>query len=622
MRMRSFASAFGVMMVTLFASGAVPPEAPLADAAMNGDMSRVEALLRQGADVNAAQGDGMTALHWAAELGRADMAARIIEAGADVAVKTRVGDYTPLHVAARGGHADVTRVLLEAGADPSARTSTGGTMPLHFAASTASEETVAALLEFGASVDAREEHWGQTALMFAASAGRMATVETLLEAGADVNAKSGVMDMRQRAAEDRAAGQIRDEIIAGFRADAGVGPDEAWAPTPEQVQYALEEARKLSEERVGESMRTLRSAFTPPQVQVDNPTQLSQEEMEAMAAADDEYDNSYPALVGAQGGLTPLLHAIREGQPEIAFALLDAGADVNMVSGGDHTSPLLMAAMNGHFDMMFGLLDRGADPNLASDAGTTPLFAVINTQWAPKARYPQQRAYLQQEATHHDVMRALLAAGADPNVRLTKHLWFMEYTFSHLGIDMRGATPFWRAAHALDVPAMRILVEAGADPSIPTMKPPARRRYADAMDHSERLDPSGLPPIPEGGPGVYPIHAAAGHAYGTGYAGNSHVHAPDSWMPAVRYLVEELGADVNARDHDGYTPLHNAAARGDVEMLQYLVERGADPMAISRRGQTTVDMANGPIQRVQPFPLAIQYLESLGAKNNNRCLSC
>lgn len=622
MRMRSFASAFGVMMVTLFASGAVPPEAPLADAAMNGDMSRVEALLRQGADVNAAQGDGMTALHWAAELGRADMAARIIEAGADVAVKTRVGDYTPLHVAARGGHADVTRVLLEAGADPSARTSTGGTMPLHFAASTASEETVAALLEFGASVDAREEHWGQTALMFAASAGRMATVETLLEAGADVNAKSGVMDMRQRAAEDRAAGQIRDEIIAGFRADAGVGPDEAWAPTPEQVQYALEEARKLSEERVGESMRTLRSAFTPPQVQVDNPTQLSQEEMEAMAAADDEYDNSYPALVGAQGGLTPLLHAIREGQPEIAFALLDAGADVNMVSGGDHTSPLLMAAMNGHFDMMFGLLDRGADPNLASDAGTTPLFAVINTQWAPKARYPQQRAYLQQEATHHDVMRALLAAGADPNVRLTKHLWFMEYTFSHLGIDMRGATPFWRAAHALDVPAMRILVEAGADPSIPTMKPPARRRYADAMDHSERLDPSGLPAIPEGGPGVYPIHAAAGHAYGTGYAGNSHVHAPDSWMPAVRYLVEELGADVNARDHDGYTPLHNAAARGDVEMLQYLVERGADPMAISRRGQTTVDMANGPIQRVQPFPLAIQYLESLGAKNNNRCLSC
>jgi ankyrin repeat protein len=623
MRMRSFASAFGVMMVTLLASGAVPPEAPLADAAMRGDLSRVEVLLQQGADVNAAQGDGMTALHWAAELGHADMAARILEAGADVSVKTRVGDYTPLHVAARGGHADVTRVLLEAGADPSMRTGTGGTMPLHFAASTASEETVAALLEFGASVDSREEHWGQTALMFAASAGRMPTVRTLLAAGAEVNAASGVMDMRQRAAEDRAAGQIRDEIIAGFRAEAGVGPDEAWAPTPEQVQYALEEARKLSEERVGESLRTLRSAFTAPQVQVDQPIPVDEEEVgQEEATLEEEYDNSYPGLVGAQGGLTPLLHAVREGHADIALALIDAGAHVNLPSGGDQTSPLLMAAMNGHFDMMFELLERGADPNLASHAGTTPLFAVINTQWAPKARYPQQRAYLQQEATHHDVMRALLDEGADPNTRLTKHLWFMEYTFSHLGIDMRGATPFWRAAHALDVEAMKMLVDAGADPSIPTMKPPQRRRYADATDQSGREDPSGLPPVPTGGPGVYPIHAVTGHAYGTGYAGNSHMHAPDSWMPAVRYIVEELGADVNARDHNGYTPLHNAAARGDVEMLEYLVEQGADPMAISRRGQTTVDMANGPVQRVQPFPAAMEYLESLGAKNNNRCLSC
>jgi ankyrin repeat protein len=97
---------------------------------------------------------------------------------------------------------------------------------------------------------------------------------------------------------------------------------------------------------------------------------------------------------------------------------------------------------------------------------------------------------------------------------------------------------------------------------------------------------------------------------------------PDGWLPAVRYLVEELGADVNARDHEGFTPVHHAAARGDVELIEYLVEKGADVTLIARRGQTTADMANGPVQRVQPFPEAIALLESLGSANNNNCLSC
>ena len=97
---------------------------------------------------------------------------------------------------------------------------------------------------------------------------------------------------------------------------------------------------------------------------------------------------------------------------------------------------------------------------------------------------------------------------------------------------------------------------------------------------------------------------------------------PEGWLPAVKYLVEELGADVNARDHNGYSPVHHAAARGDNELIRYLVEQGADVMAVSRRGQTTVDMANGPQQRVRPFPETIQLLESLGAINNHDCRSC
>ena len=104
--------------------------------------------------------------------------------------------------------------------------------------------------------------------------------------------------------------------------------------------------------------------------------------------------------------------------------------------------------------------------------------------------------------------------------------------------------------------------------------------------------------------------------------GNSHRHAPDAWMAAMRYLVEELHADVNARDNNGYTPLHHAAARGDDEMIRYLVSRGADVKAVSRNGRTVVDMANGPVQRLRPFPETIELLEKLGAKNQHHCVSC
>jgi ankyrin repeat protein len=125
-----------------------------------------------------------------------------------------------------------------------------------------------------------------------------------------------------------------------------------------------------------------------------------------------------------------------------------------------------------------------------------------------------------------------------------------------------------------------------------------------------------------GGPAVYPIHAASGVGYGQGFAANAHRHVPDGWLPAVRYLVEELGADVNARDLNGYTPVHHAAARGDNELIRYLVEHGADVTAVSRSGQTTADMANGPVQRIQPFPETVALLEQLGAKNNDNCVSC
>jgi Arf-GAP/coiled-coil/ANK repeat/PH domain-containing protein len=87
-------------------------------------------------------------------------------------------------------------------------------------------------------------------------------------------------------------------------------------------------------------------------------------------------------------------------------------------------------------------------------------------------------------------------------------------------------------------------------------------------------------------------------------------------------LVEDLGADVNAVDHEGSTAMHNATARGDVEMSLYLVSKGADPKAVNREGKTTADMANGAVQRIPPWPEALALLEKLGAVNNHKCVSC
>ncbi len=110
--------------------------------------------------------------------------------------------------------------------------------------------------------------------------------------------------------------------------------------------------------------------------------------------------------------------------------------------------------------------------------------------------------------------------------------------------------------------------------------------------------------------------------YGFGFAANSHHFAPTGLLAAVKYLVEETGADVNAVDADGNTAVHHAAARGDNEMILYLVSKGAIVTRVNRAGQTTVDMANGPVQRTQPFPETIALLEKLGAKNNHKCVSC
>lgn len=629
----------GALGLVLLLTASIPAEAPVADAAMRRDAEGVRLLLRQGADVNAAQGDGMTALHWAARNGDARLADMLLYAGAYLEATTRIGGYTPLLVAARSGNEAVLLQFVEAGANVQARSSTGVTV-LHFAAGAGLAEGVRALVDRGADVNAREFASGQTPLMFAASSGRTGALRALLAAGAGVDMSTEVVELAAVEAADREDQRRREERVAAERGERVATPPPANQNAVLEeppVQPSGEEASRAAGEGAAQSgsQQAAPEATPPagpaPPAEPSPPAESAPpaESFEPQpgggnrpqggtpAGAEEERPLSYAELVGGHGGMTALLHAARQGHRDVVMALLDAGADLNGVTGGDGASPILIATINGHWDLALELMERGADINLASHAGTTPLYAALNLQWAPKALYPQPRAHDVQRVGYLQFMQALLEAGADPNRRLERHLWYMSYNFDLLGVDTGGATPFWRAAYALDVPAMQLLLAHGADPGIPTRKPPERRRRGDAPE-----DPSGLKPIPVGGPGVYPIHAASGVGYGKDFAANSHRYVPGGWVPAVRFLVEELGADVNLPDHEGYTPLHHAASRGDVPLIEYLVERGADVMAVSRRGQSTADMANGAVQRVEPFPEALALLESLGAVNNNNCLSC
>jgi ankyrin repeat protein len=619
---------------------AAPADSPVADAAMRGDIKTVRALLQQGADVNAARPDGMTALHWAAEKNDAELADMILYAGGNPKAVTRIGAYTPLHVASRQGSIAVVEKLLKAGADVNVRTTNSGVSALHLAAASGNAPLVNLLLDNGAQINAWENESGQTALIFAAASNRVEAVKTLLKRGADPRIAARVVDIPSDGRFAAAARARQTQVLQSF------GVKENETPSAAAVQAAVLAARELylskeippparggagGDDAGGRGGRGGRGGGGGQQGQGD--------------------DGRLPPL-SAKGGLTPLHHAARQGHIETVVALLDGKADINQLTGGDQTSPLLMAIINAQFDVAMKLIERGADTNLAAgNSGIAPLWATVNAEWQPRTRFPQPQEHGLQKATYLDVMEALLKAGAKPDTRTNVHPWYMVYTGcgnGNCGLeDTQGSTAFWRAAYATDVAAMKLLVKYGADPNIPTKSAGPRQGFGggggpevpepDAPTPLQPVapglwpatairglgpDPSGLPQVPAGGPAVYPIQAAAGVGYGEGFAGNAHRHAPDAWLAAVKYLVEELKADVNSRDADGYTALHHAAARGDNELILWLVSKGADVTVVSRRGQTVADMANGPVSRVSPFPETVALLEKLGSKNSHKCITC
>ena len=494
----------GVGILLVVSSPAV--DICLVDQAMEGNLEGVRSLLSQQVDVNSAQGDGMTALHWAAYRDDLPLAEILIEAKANPEAETRVGAITPLILAARNGSSATIAALLKAGADPGKAASNGAT-PLMSAATSGSVDAVKALVDGGADLNAREKTHGQTALMFAAWENRADVTRLLIERGAHPGLSSFV--------------NLLDEPRF----------DDDGLPLP----------KRKGEQSGGSSV---------------------------------------------MGGMTALLFAARDGNLDAVKALVESGADVNQVSGGDGSSPINIAIANGHYTVGKYLLDHGADPNLANLDGLTPLYATVNMRFAPVSWAPNPRTD-QESVGSTEILQALLEGGANPNSRVKGKLWFSPTSHDRSWVDHKGATPLWRAAMSSDVEAMRILVAGGADPNLATDS------------------------------GVTPLMVAAG----IGWAGNFTQNAPDSWMEALKYCLE-LGADVNAVEtRKGYTALHGAASRGDIEMVQFLVDQGAKVDVVNKDGNSVADMAFGPSRFFIPSPETVDRLVKLGSPFQNNCRS-
>lgn len=407
--------------------------APLADAMERRDGAAVRAQLGD-AVVDAAQADGMTALHWAARHDDVATARALLKAGANANAVNRYG-LTPLSLACTNGSSEMVTLLLDAGAEANLAIR-GGEMPLMTAARTGRLGPVQALLARGAQVDATLPMGGQTALMWAAHEGHTEVVTALLAAGAD----------------------FRKAVDTGF---------------------------------------------------------------------------------------TPLLFAARTGRREVIRVLLGAGADLNEVTKPARkptskqpragTSALILAIENGHFELAAELLQRGADANDLR-SGYAPLHVIT---WVRKPDSGEDDGQPVPDGsglyTSDDLIRQLVKAGADVNLRLTGG------PSGGGRIARKGCTPFMLAADTADTPMLKLLIELGADPKLTNID------------------------------GCTPLMAAAG--LGTRSV-EEEAGTEDEAVEAVTYLLS-LGADINAVSKHGDTAMHGAAFANFPKVVRLLDARGA-----------------------------------------------
>jgi ankyrin repeat protein len=553
-----------VMSVLVLSLGAIGMSAAsrtsIVDAAREHNVARVKALIAAKADVNAADIDGSTPLHWAVYQQDPALVDLLLRAGAKPDPMTREG-VTPLRMAATYGNAPIVSRLLKAGANPKALTPNGETMVM-FAARSGDAATLSTLIEAGGDVNAVEKLRGTTALMWAAEEGHPDTVKVLLKAGANPAAKSGPAGLPRNYLAPRV--NVRAVAEAQKRRQRALAAGRTYE---EQLEYEYEHGFDLGAARnaftPNRAQRPPQQAQTPaparPQAAPAKPsgTNAGSEKAEAGAAAaaaaaaegvKTTDDVVVAGLVGTGGGgLTPLVFAAREGHMDVAKALLDGGAPVNETTNYGWT-PLLTAVNNRHWQLAKMLIDHGADVNIANKGGWTPLYLATDIRNIEGGDYPVAKPDMDSLA----FITLLLDKGANPDARvkdntLTRTIFTMQWFYED------GCTAFIRAAQSSDTKLMELLLEYGADPY-------ARTASGDTA-----------------------LTAAAGIGWVDGV---TYERSAKENVEAVRMLLD-LGVDPNAANEEGRTALMGAALKGRNEVVQLLVDHGAKLDAHDRGSRDT-----------------------------------
>jgi ankyrin repeat protein len=450
---------------------------------------------------------------------------------------------TPLQWAARNDDLASADKLIKAGAD--VRTADRyGVTPLYLACTNASATMIRQLLDAGADPNGTYASNGETPLMTVIhSEDNIEALQALLDRGADVNIKDTV------AGETALMWAVRENRV-------------------QSVKLLLAHGAKIDiRTRIGK-----KPAARPPNAGGGS----HGAGIVRSGWPERGFQDATP------GGMTALLYASRDGRLDIVRLLLDSKANVNL-SEANGITPFLLAILNNHIDVASPLLERGAEVNARDFWGRTPLWAAVDLRNLDVNKTDDNGV---DRPAALKLIRMLLDRGADVNVRTQEvppiRRWIMPIGDLSWA-DFTGQTPFLRAALSGDVTVMRLLLERGADPNVPTLS------------------------------GTTGLMAAAGVNW---MGGQTYTESKQSLLEAVKLCVEK-GADVNAVNSMGIGAVIGAVNRGSDDILQYLVDHGARLDIKDNEGRTPIVWAQGVFLATNPpeaKPSTIALLEKLGVK--------